>query len=280
MAKQPPKQVSNSLWTEKFQKMTKGAFNKSKTKTPVAKGAKLPGGIVGGVATIEKFYQKCDDNIPSCHLSAVVLLPEEYKGVKFNKSYFFNDMKDGNGKVIKTSSERVDDFTNDLLLLGAEIEDITEAEIKNALTSLQENETCFEFNTVAWEMNKKQGVSIYIQKVTEKPDDEEIEYEEDEEETQEDDDEPEAEEEEEPEDSEEDEERDEEEESEEDEEESEDDEEEYIPAKGDKCNYTFPGAKKPVQCEIVRVNTRASTVNLKAVKGDKKADNVPFGELT
>jgi flagellar biosynthesis GTPase FlhF len=266
------KTVSKTAILAKLKKASKGSWKKARTVTPKAKGSVIPGGIVRGVAQVSSYKFDTDKNSnPYFSLTAIVKLPEEFKGQRMTKSYFLSETER------KSVAEKLADLSSDLQLLGCDTEDTEVDDIPGLFDQLAKEKPHFFYNTWQPPANEQgqSQVQIFIQGVAEdyedeEPEDEETEEEEDEEEsedeeTEEDED---SEEDEESEDEEEEETEDDEETDDEEEEESEEEdeeEEEPKPRKGKK-----PNTSKAVKGKKTTAKKKAEPEpeEVEPVKGD------------
>ena len=129
----------------KIKKQAKGAWDKSREKEAVVKGAKLPGGIIGGVAKFLDFkIDETEENaVPYITLTFLILEPDEHNGKKERKTYYFQDSPDFD----KTIDDGMEDFSSALQLLGIETRGLSEEDWDKALKQAKKDDTFIEFNT-------------------------------------------------------------------------------------------------------------------------------------
>lgn len=139
------KSTKASKAINKIKKQAKGAWDKSREKEAVVKGAKLPGGIIGGVAKLLDF--KIDEteekSVPYITLTFLILEPDEHNGKKERKTYYFQDTPDFD----KSIDDVMDDFSSALQLLGIETRGLSEEDWDKALKKAKKDDTFIEFNT-------------------------------------------------------------------------------------------------------------------------------------
>lgn len=250
----------NSKWLSKVKKTTKGGWKKARNTQAKARGAKLPPGIIRGVAQLIGIRtDENDRGTPTVSFRCVVKEPSEHGGIQFYVNHRFEE------SAYRTLEENLERFASDLQLLGQETEGTTEDDWDDLLGNLEEEKPHFYFNSFEWESNGRTGVSATIQGVAEDFE----ESEEGDEEVEEDDppfdeDEPEE---------------DEPEEEEEDEPEEDEPEEDEDPEKGDVWLYRATPRGKAKECEIVTVNKKTQTVSLKRVEDGKTFSKVPWSKL-
>ena len=104
------KSTKASKAINKIKKQSKGAWDKSREKEAQVKGAKLPGGIIGGVAKLldHKIDETDEKAVPYVTLTFLVLEPDEHNGKKERKTYYFQDTPEFD----KTMDDVMDDFSS------------------------------------------------------------------------------------------------------------------------------------------------------------------------
>lgn len=305
------KSVNRAKILAKLKSRTKGAWKSSRDKEAAAKGGRLPGGIVRGVAQLRAWrLGETKKGDPMYEFKFVCLEPAEYAGVKFSHFHFIK------ASTKKTVKDKTDDLSNDVQLMGGETEGTTEETLCDVLDDLCKEKPYVYFDTWMGTPSKQYpnpSVNVSIQgkaddfEPPEEEDDEEVDEDEDEdaeeeEETDEDEEgeEEEAEEkprkkpgkkpakkpsrkpkkeEEEEEEETEDEEDEDEDAEEEDNEEAEEEEADIDPQVDDVWNYK-PGPKAKLEEYVVtKVSKKTQTVDLKRVRDKKVFPKVPWDKL-
>lgn len=107
-------QVAKSQISGKIKRVAGKAWQSSRDKAPTVKGARLPGGITGGVARfIDYRYGETEkEKAPFLSLTFVVDKPDDWAGVKHHQRFTFAATK------FKTVEQVCDDLSSDLQLMG------------------------------------------------------------------------------------------------------------------------------------------------------------------
>ena len=247
---------------------SKGAYKKSKTTEPKARGQQLPGGIIGGLARLTKYKVGIAKNkYPYVMVTGIVIDPKEHSGARAVLSYFLSPPK---SKLAKTLQQRYDDMFADFQILGIPTSDMKDGtvleEVIKHLKGLVEQKPVFVFNT--WKRDAESDTMCFLQRLADAEDMKDLEdsvYEEEEEENEDEESEGESEDE--------DEEEGEEEvdkEGGDEEEEEEEEEEEWEPIIGEVYGYRVKKGTAAFPCEVTKVSVKNETVDLKRQKDGKK----------
>lgn len=248
----------------KARQKSKGAFKKARHTEPKAGGG-LPEGITRGIARVTDWKINEKEGKISVSIIGSVLLPEDYRGLRFNRMHFLSESE------YNTLEEAYEGFYSDIQLLGFDTTDDAHEDLEPAFNDLEtakEERRYFTFNT--WKgSGKNSRVKHFISGV---PDEEEIaaleaELGDDgdgdgdgEDEGEDEGEEPEVEDEG------------------EEETEEETEEEEFIPSVGETYGWKANSKAKVVNVDITKVDEKKQTVSIK--KPDKKVvQNVKFSAL-
>lgn len=132
-------------------------FDERKNVEPKVGGKQLSGSIRGGVAKINK-GTKIDVNdkgVAYAIISGSCLHPEEDKGARVAKLYYFSDQPWDGGK---SAADIFDDFLNDLVLIGVDVAGCKSiADIPTVVERLTSEAPVVEFNTGRRQTDKKTG---------------------------------------------------------------------------------------------------------------------------
>jgi hypothetical protein len=265
----PKEQADRSKLFSQVKKGLSKSFDKAKTKEPVKRGQRVPGGIVRGHARLTSWTMGKTEakGIPYLSLVGTVLTPEEFEGARLNVTHFMQPNE------WNTWDDITSNLVSDLKLLGLEMDELDLDNLPDDLDGLCKEKPEFLFNTkTGKKKSKDQDAPVYVS-IQGLAGDEEEEEEETEEEEEESDDEEADDEGEDSEESE-----GEEEAEEEDEEEADEEPDIVIPEKGDSCKFkTSP--KKTELVEVMRVNKKAETVDIKIESSGKLVKGVAFSKL-
>jgi len=135
------------------------AYQKARTKPPVARGQQLPAGIINGYARFADFkLAETDDNKkPYLSLTGIVRSPEEYSGARATQMVWLCESD------YNTMEEAIDELYNVLQLLGIDTSTDEFAvgmdPVLKALERLKKEKRPYKFNTTG----SKRGTKIFIQ---------------------------------------------------------------------------------------------------------------------
>jgi len=280
---------SKSRLLAKLKKKSKGAWKRSRETEARAKGSMLPDGIVRGVAKLSSYKFDEDKNgNPYFMITGIVVEPSEYAGQRATTSHFIKETQ------TKTVEDKLDGLSSDIQLLGGDVSGAEIDDLPDLLEGLCKDGPHYFFNT--WKPDNGQTM-VFIQGLAddwepeedeEDADDEdaddsdEDEEEDDAEEDEGEDEDPEdedAEEEDEDEPDPEDEDEGDEEDPDDEDEGDEEEEDDWEPEKGDVYLYATSSRSKPKECEVISVNKRAGTVNLKRASDGKTLNKVAWDKL-
>lgn len=265
----------NSKWMSKVKKTTKGGWKRAANTKAKARGQKLPAGIVRGVARLVSIKTgETDRGVPTLSFKAEVMSPEESSGITFFINHRFQET------AYRSLEENLERFSSDLQLLGADTEGTSEDDWGPILEELEETKPFFLFNSFEWEANGRTGVSATIQGLAEDWEDDSKEEEnhgmgpapwdqdnddqdnDDQEEDDQEEDDPEDQDDDDPEDD-----------------DPEDDDQDFEPQVGDVWNYKATARSKPKEVEVLKVNLKAKTVDLKVLETGKTIKKVSWDDL-
>lgn len=280
--------VNKAKLLAKMKKTAKGAWNSARDAAPKVKGQTLPGGIVRGVAQLSSYdFNEDKKGTVYFKLSFTVFEPEEFAGAKAN---VFHRIKATQNKTV---ADKLAELSSDLQLCGVDTSGTTEDDLPDLCQQAVDAAPFVYFNTwkpPADKMNPDPQTLVFLQGLADdwNPPDagegEAVEEEEDAEEEEAEEEEapppapkptagkggkkptaktapePEPEAEEEP--------------------EAEAEEEgDWEPAKGEIYNFKSNPKVKPSEHEVVKVDTKAKTVDLKSVVSGKTFAKVAWDRL-
>lgn len=129
----------------KIGKTSAASWTKSRDKEAQIKGARLPGGIIGGVSKLidHKIDETEEHGVPYVVLTFLILEPEEHNGKKERKSYFFQDSPEFD----KTQDDVLDEFSSALQIMGIETKGTDISDWDKLLKKAIKDETFVEFGT-------------------------------------------------------------------------------------------------------------------------------------
>lgn len=157
--------ANKAAWLNMFKKKVKGGYGAARKKQAKPRGGgDLPDGLANAVARVTGVtFGKDKNGNPYVQLQAVCLDPEMVRGRKFTKFYGFGESVDDKGNVRKSTQDRLEEFTNDLQLMGCELPK-DQSEIPDALEDWASERIVFVFNT--WKPKEGQ-TQVFIQGASE-----------------------------------------------------------------------------------------------------------------